>query len=164
MAYRQGDAVRLLSRAGIDCAGRFRELAAAIASLPASTLILDGEVAVFDDQLRSRLDFLRRPDPQALVTPPIYVTFDCVYVDERDLRHCPLGARREVLGVRGAPALHFLHVSTFDGTSCWRCDVGRPMRRSRSEGARSSFVCPGMKRPLGPRCSALAEQARRSAR
>jgi len=44
IAYKHGDAVRLLSRNGIDCAGRFRELAAAIASLPASTLILDGEV------------------------------------------------------------------------------------------------------------------------
>jgi bifunctional non-homologous end joining protein LigD len=97
MAHRQGDVVRLLSRTGLDCAGRFRELAAAIASLPASPLILDGEVAVFDDQLLSRLDFLRRPDPQALVTPPIYITFDCVYLGERDLRHCPLGARREVL-------------------------------------------------------------------
>ncbi len=97
MAYRQGDTVRLLSRTGIDYAGRFRELVAAIASLPASTLILDGEVAVFDDQLLSRLDFLRRPDAHALVTPPIYITFDCVYVGERELRHCPLAVRREVL-------------------------------------------------------------------
>jgi bifunctional non-homologous end joining protein LigD len=97
MAYRQGDAVRLLSRTGLDCAGRFRELAAAIASLRASTLILDGEVAVFDEQLLSHLDFLRRPNPQALVTPPIYITFDCLYVGGRDLRHSPLGARREAL-------------------------------------------------------------------
>jgi len=97
LAHRQDDAVRLLSRAGLDYTGRFRQLAAAIASLPASTLILDGEVAVFDQQLLSRLDFLRRPDPKALVTPPIYITFDCLYVDGQDLRHCPLGARREVL-------------------------------------------------------------------
>ncbi len=97
IAYKHGDAVRLLSRNGIDCAGRFRELAAAIASLPASTLILDGEVAVFDGQLLSRLELLQRPDPHTLMTPPIYITFDCLYASGRDLRHNPLTIRREVI-------------------------------------------------------------------
>jgi len=77
--------------------GRFRELAVAIALLPTSTLILDGEVAVFDEHLLSRRDLLRRPDPRAVVTPPIFITFDCAHADGRDLRHYPLGARREVL-------------------------------------------------------------------
>jgi bifunctional non-homologous end joining protein LigD len=97
MAYKQGATVRLRSRHGIDCTGRFRELAAAIASVPTAALILDGEVAVFDEHLRSRLDFLRRPAPHALVTPPIYITFDCVYARGRDLRPYALGVRREVL-------------------------------------------------------------------
>src|SRR5438876_544286 len=97
MAYKRGDTVRLLSRNGIDFTGRFRELAAAIALLPPSTLILDGEVAVFDEHLLSRRDLLRRPDPRAVVTPPIFITFDCAHAGGRDLRHYPLGARREVL-------------------------------------------------------------------
>ena len=97
LAYKQGDRVRLRSRHGIDFTGRFRELAAAIASLPTSALILDGEVAVFDEHLRSRLDLLRRPAPHALVTPPMYITFDCVYASGRDLRPYALGVRREVL-------------------------------------------------------------------
>ncbi len=97
MAYKQGAAVRLLSRNGIDSTRRFRELAAAIAALPASTVILDGEVAVFDEHLLSRRDFLRRPDPGAVATPPIYITFDCLHAGGRDLRHSPLGARRDVL-------------------------------------------------------------------
>src|SRR5713101_4422020 len=63
LAYKQGTTVRLRSRHGIDFTGRFRELAAAIASLPTSALILDGEVAVVDEHLRSRLDLLRRPAP-----------------------------------------------------------------------------------------------------
>src|SRR6266508_3235970 len=71
--------------------------AAPIASLPTSALILDGEVAVFDEHLRSRLDFLRRPAPHALVTPPMYIIFDCVYASGRDLRPYALGVRREVL-------------------------------------------------------------------
>src|SRR5439155_26406363 len=45
----------------------------------------------------SRRDVPRRPDPRAVVTPPIFITFDCVHADGRDLRHYPLGARREVL-------------------------------------------------------------------
>ena len=32
-----------------------------------------------------------------MVTPPIFITFDCAHADGRDLRHYPLGARREVL-------------------------------------------------------------------
>ena len=96
MAYKQGAAVRLLSRNGIDYTGRFRALAAAIASLPDVTLLLDGEVTAFDAHLLSRRAFLH-PDPPAVVTPPIYIAFDCVQASGRDLREHPLGARREVL-------------------------------------------------------------------
>src|SRR5438309_2952957 len=45
--------VRLLSRNGIDFTRRFRALAAAIALLLASTLLLDGEVTAFDEHLLS---------------------------------------------------------------------------------------------------------------
>jgi len=96
LAYKRGGLVRLLSRNGIDYTRRFRSLAAAIALLPASTLLLDGEVTAFDEHLLSRRAFLY-PDPQALVTPPIYIAFDCIYASGRDLRDHPLGARREIL-------------------------------------------------------------------
>jgi len=58
LAYKRGGLVRLLSRHGIDYTGRFRALAAAIAVLPASTLLLDGEVTAFDEHLLSRRAFL----------------------------------------------------------------------------------------------------------
>ena len=96
LAYKRGGLIRLLSRNGIDYTGRFRALAAAIASLPAATLLLDGEVTAFDEHLLSRRAFLH-PDPHVLVTPPIYIAFDCVYSSGRDLREHPLVARREVL-------------------------------------------------------------------
>jgi bifunctional non-homologous end joining protein LigD len=51
LAYKDGARVRLLSRNRVDHARRFREIAAALASLPVPTLVLDGEVAVFDEQL-----------------------------------------------------------------------------------------------------------------
>jgi|SRR2546425_7521416 len=74
----------------IDYTRRFRALAAAIALLPASTLLLDGEVTAFDEHLLSGRAFLH-PEHHVLVTPPIYIAFDCVYARERDLRDHPSG-------------------------------------------------------------------------
>ena len=53
IAYKDRDSVRLVSRSGVDHSRRFRDIAAAISKLSARTLVLDGEVAVFDEQLRS---------------------------------------------------------------------------------------------------------------
>jgi len=48
LAYKDDRQVRLISRNGIDHARRYPDVAAAIARLPAPTLVLDGELAVFD--------------------------------------------------------------------------------------------------------------------
>jgi ATP-dependent DNA ligase len=48
IAYKDRDRVRLVSRSGRDHTRRFQDVAAAIAKLPARTLVLDGEVAIFD--------------------------------------------------------------------------------------------------------------------
>ena len=50
VVYKDGTAVRLVSRAGKEHSRRFGELAAAVRALPPTTLILDGEVAIFDDR------------------------------------------------------------------------------------------------------------------
>ena len=60
LAYKQGDRVRLISRNGRDHTRRFRDLTTAIAKLSARTLVLDGEIAIYDQQFRSRLEWLRR--------------------------------------------------------------------------------------------------------
>jgi hypothetical protein len=39
------------------------------------TFVLDGEVAIFDQQLRSRVELLRRSD--VVATPPVYITLIC---------------------------------------------------------------------------------------
>jgi ATP-dependent DNA ligase len=39
-------------------------LAAAVAKLSAHTLVLEGEVAIYDLELRSRFEWLREPDPR----------------------------------------------------------------------------------------------------
>jgi bifunctional non-homologous end joining protein LigD len=70
LAYKDGDRVRLVSRNGRDHTRRFADIAGAIAKLPARSLVIDGEVAIFVQQLRSRFDWLREPDPEAVATPP----------------------------------------------------------------------------------------------
>jgi ATP-dependent DNA ligase len=65
-----------LSRNGRYHTRRFADLAAAVAKLSARTLVLDGELAVYDQQLRSRFEWLREPDPDAVATPPLFIAFD----------------------------------------------------------------------------------------
>ena len=50
LAYKDGGGVRLISRNGRDHTRRFRDIAAAVAKLSARTLVLDGEVAIFDQK------------------------------------------------------------------------------------------------------------------
>ena len=71
LGYKDGERVHFVSRNGRDHTRRFADLAAAVAKLSARPLVLDGEVAIFDEQLRSRFDWLREPDPEAVATPPL---------------------------------------------------------------------------------------------
>lgn len=100
VAYKEGDRVTLLSRNAKDRTETFSVVAAAVASLPARTLALDGEVVLFDRRNVSRFQLL-----QNMGSPPKYAVFDCLYRDGRDLRNEPLTARRaEIEKVVGKPA------------------------------------------------------------
>ena len=97
VAYKDGSVVRLVSRNGHDLTGRFPELSAAVGALPARTLILDGEVAMFDTVLVSRFEWLHRRPAGETATPALYMVFDCLYARRKDLRKQPLRSRRYVL-------------------------------------------------------------------
>jgi bifunctional non-homologous end joining protein LigD len=97
LALKSEGKVNLLSRNGRDHARRFGELARVIASFPETTLILDGEVAIFDEHLISRFEWLRHGARDSLSTPPIYMVFDVLQVGSQDLRQEPLRTRRKVL-------------------------------------------------------------------
>jgi hypothetical protein len=71
-----------------------RRHAAAIGKLSARTLVLDGEIAIYDQQLRSRFEWLRDPDPDAVASPPLFMVFDLLYHDRRHLTGRPLRDRR----------------------------------------------------------------------
>lgn len=92
LAYKERDRVRLLSRNGKTRTPRFPRIAAAIASLHAQSLILDGEVVVFDRKGVSRFQLLQQDNADA-----VYAVFDCLFHDGKDLRHEPLSMRRAVM-------------------------------------------------------------------
>jgi bifunctional non-homologous end joining protein LigD len=92
LAYKDRDRVRLLSRNGKVRTRGFPRIAAAIASLRSQTLILDGEVVVFDSKGVSRFQLLQQDNAEA-----VYAVFDCLFHDGKDLRHEPLSVRRAVM-------------------------------------------------------------------
>jgi len=62
-------------------------------------LVIDGKVAIYDQQLRSRFDWLQEPDPAAVASPPVCMAFDLLYQGRRDLTARPLRDRRARLEV-----------------------------------------------------------------
>lgn len=103
LAYKEGDRIHLLSRNGKDRTDRFPRIAAAVAALPPATLLLDGEVVVFDAKGVSRFQLLQQGKGE-----PVYAVFDCLFQDGRDLRREPLSVRRQLmanLGRLGRPLM-----------------------------------------------------------
>jgi len=81
----------------VDHARLFQTITTAVAKLSARSVVLDGEVAVFDEMLRSRFDLLSEPDPAVVTTPPVYIAFDVLYAAGRDVCGRPLRERRSLL-------------------------------------------------------------------
>jgi bifunctional non-homologous end joining protein LigD len=115
IAIKDGRRVRLITRNDKDRTADFPEVAAAIAALPAPTLVLDGEVVVFDAAGVSRFQLLQRRAAGA--SPPIYVAFDCLSAGGRDLMDAPLTVRRAALEreVREGPRLRIARRLADDG-------------------------------------------------
>ena len=96
-AHKRGGLVSLWTRSGLDWTKRFPTIAVALDAVPATELILDGEVisatergaanfsALQDDLSRSRYDRMA------------YYAFDILHLDGFDLRAAPLTERKRVL-------------------------------------------------------------------
>ena len=127
VAYKDGDRVHLISRNGVDHTRRFADLAPAVAKLSARTLVLDDEVAIYDQQPRSRFDRLREPDPDAVATPPLFLAFDVLYHDRRAEPARPLRDRRARLEdvVAGSELVFPVRQLAPDGLEAWKQVVER---------------------------------------
>jgi bifunctional non-homologous end joining protein LigD len=95
LAEKDGRRVRLLSRNLRDRTADFPDIASAVAALPAPTLVLDGEVVVFEPSEVSRFQLLQQRAGGGVA--PVYAVFDCLFARGRDLRGRPLAERHRVL-------------------------------------------------------------------
>lgn len=80
------------TRNALDLTGRFPQLARALARLPLSEAVLDGEVVALDAKGASRFQKLGEPG-----TEHRFVAFDLLWLEGEDLRGRPLRDRRELL-------------------------------------------------------------------
>ncbi len=88
--------VRLLTRKQQDWTHRFKSVVDAIAVLPATTALLDGEVVVEDDRGISSFSLLQ-DDLKEGHDRFIYHVFDLLFLDGRDLTDAPLIERKAAL-------------------------------------------------------------------
>ena len=173
LAYKEGGSVTLLTRNMRDRTGEFADVAAAIAKLPAPTLVLDGEVVVFDAKGVSRFQYLQRRMLGEAVSPPVFVAFDCLYARGQDLRSRPLVERRAVVEreVRPGPVLLLARrlaadgfqafataqrrglegIIAKDGTSVYVAGTRSPLWRKVKVRAEEEFVIGGFTAPRGSR-------------
>jgi bifunctional non-homologous end joining protein LigD len=89
--------VRLLTRKGLDWTARFAPIADAVAALPATAALIDGELVVEDDKGFSNFSLLQTDLKDDRTDRFVYCAFDLLYLDGRDLRPEPLVARKAAL-------------------------------------------------------------------
>jgi len=96
-AMKTDDGARLISRNGIHHSNRFPALVQALAALSSADFLLDGEIAIYDQALVSRFEWMRARPKDALATEPVYMVFDLLELGGKDLRGMPLWQRRNML-------------------------------------------------------------------
>jgi bifunctional non-homologous end joining protein LigD len=113
-----GGTVKLTGRSGRDETARYPELQRMAAAVHATDAILDGEIVVFGDagrpsfeRLQSRINVSRQADIDraAREYPVVYVAFDILRLDGRDLMLTSLRIRKKTLRdvITDSPALVF---------------------------------------------------------
>lgn len=111
--HKQGSDVKIYSRTGRDVGFSLPEIVAAVAALPAASLILDGEVLAFDEHGKPRAfqDSMRRfgrkldvDGMQAQIPMSLYC-FDILHADGIDMIDRPTAERHALMTQQLPPAL-----------------------------------------------------------
>ncbi len=94
LAAMAGGECRLVSRNGNDWTGSYPRVANAVAGLDAESVLIDGEVVVFDEHGISRFQELQNARGSSRLH---YMAFDLLHLDGEDLRRRPLLERKQLL-------------------------------------------------------------------
>jgi bifunctional non-homologous end joining protein LigD len=89
--------VRLLSRNGEDWTTRFQSVANAVAGLPVSRALFDGEVCVVESDGTTSFQALQNALGEGEARAVTYFVFDLVHLDGYDLSAVPLLERKKLL-------------------------------------------------------------------
>jgi bifunctional non-homologous end joining protein LigD len=137
LACKEGQTVTLLTRNLKDRTADFPEVADAVRALRAPTLVLDGEVVVFDAAGISRFQLMQRREAGAAV----FAVFDCLYARGHDLRKKPLAERRRVLEteVREGRLLQLARRLADDGFAAFREAQARGLEGVIAKDAASTY-------------------------
>ena len=127
---------------GHDLTERFPELVKAFSGLKPRAFILDGEVAVYDRAFISRFEWLRRRPTDEPATLPVYMAFDLLELDGRDLRREPLKVRRRLLErwVRSHGMIFAARRLSRDGLRAWEEAVARGFEGVVAKNPESRYV------------------------
>jgi bifunctional non-homologous end joining protein LigD len=96
-ARKDGNKVQLLTRTGLDWTHRMKPIAAAVADLPAYTLIADGEVVVLSEDGNTSFANLQAAFQEGAKHYLTYFLFDLLHLNGRNLRALPLTERKSLL-------------------------------------------------------------------
>lgn len=111
---RRGDAVRLWSRNGIEVTSRYAVLVPALRKIDGSCVI-DGELCALDKHGRSRFQLMQNALRKKAEL--LYVVFDLLFADNKDIREKPLLERKNILKAllpQESPLLRYSeHVAEF---------------------------------------------------
>jgi bifunctional non-homologous end joining protein LigD len=106
VCFVEDNQVRIFSRTQKQCDQQYPELTVLPHALKASTAILDGEIAVLDENGRSRFSLIQPRisvgDPNSIAhlarsAPATLFLFDLLYLDGYDLRGLALETRKKIL-------------------------------------------------------------------
>jgi len=103
--------------------------------------VLDGEIAVFDEELASRFQLLGEPDPPVLCTPPIFIAFDVLQADAEDVRRLSLDRRRAILeeALDGSQLVLPVRRLETDGAHAWATVVRRGLEGFVAKDPKSTY-------------------------
>lgn len=106
VAQRDDNSVELFGRNGQVITNRYPEICRALGRLFAGKFVLDGEIVALDErgrpsfqrlQLRMHLSNPRDIERAMIVAPVEAIFFDCLALEDRDLRALPLNERKDFL-------------------------------------------------------------------
>jgi DNA ligase-1 len=136
---RRADAVHLWSRGEEVITQRFPEVIAAATHLPDGT-VLDGEILAFRDDrplpfsaLQQRIGRQKQVAQMVRAVPVVFMAYDIMELDNRDIRSLPLHERRAQLVALLAGKEGVLRTSPVVTTSSWE-DLAAQRRESRARG------------------------------